>query len=148
MIPLFLKPLPHEAEPPPETDAAEKAVKIMYHLSMLSASEMAKPKTKREANNTFLNLMSSEPWDTIKAQLLVKISSFFMPLREDFANYDVVFTVPRHSTAPLNLRTEEDYTFMKTQALKGKDLTVHLKISGNRPEAEKVQSGSGQSRSP
>ena len=67
-----------------------------------------------------------------------KISDFFKPAQECFTHYDIVFTVPRYSTAPFGLCTDEDYKFMKVHALKGKDPVVHLKISGNRPEAEKV----------
>ena len=53
-----------------------EVVKITYTISIYMATQMKKDAGKRGATmNTFLQLESTKPWDTVKAQLLVKIDS-------------------------------------------------------------------------
>ena len=111
---------------------------ITYHLSCYNSTEMAKPKSKREPCTTFLCLCSDLPFDTLKAQLLVKISGIFEPTILSYDNYVVTFSVPRHSKDPLPLITDEDYKFMITRATKAKDAVANIKIVCNNPNGEKV----------
>ena len=54
-------------------------------ISIYPAAQMKKEAGKRgTAKNTFLQLESMEPWDTVKAQLLVKIDSILKPTTIDF----------------------------------------------------------------
>src|SRR5436190_23442572 len=111
---------------------------IAYHLACFTAAELTKPKTKREPMGAFLDLHTTEPWDTVRAQLLAKISSIFEPQTLSYDYYTVTFTIPRYSKDPLPLVTPEDHKFMMDRTLKSKDAVVNIKIIGNRPEAEQV----------
>ena len=51
-----------------------KPVNITYVLTIYSKTEMEKGEKQRKPSNTFLQLKSDLEWDTIKAQLLEKIS--------------------------------------------------------------------------
>ena len=50
-------------------------MKVTYLLNILSAIELKKPISKHIAKNMSLVLSSSEPWETMEAQLLVKIDT-------------------------------------------------------------------------
>jgi hypothetical protein len=90
---------------------------------------MKKEEKKRgDARNTFLQLASNEPWDTLKSQLLVKIDNILKPTQLEFGNYAFYFTVPRVHTMATSLDDEASYAFMVDRALKGKDPAVCLSI--------------------
>ncbi|KAG1888895.1 uncharacterized protein F5891DRAFT_1199126 [Suillus fuscotomentosus] len=44
---------------------------VSYIITVFSAAEMKKAKTKRQPISTSVNLNSDEPWDTLKAQVLI-----------------------------------------------------------------------------
>ena len=79
-------------------------IKIMYMISIYTAAQMKKEAGKSGATkNTFLELESTEPWDTVKAQLLIKIDSILKPTTIDFDNYTFSFSVPWVHTKPTDL---------------------------------------------
>ena len=90
------------------------------------------------AKNTFLQLESTEPWDTVKAQLLVKVDTTLKPETIAFEDYTFSFTVPRYHTKPTDLSDDgETYKFMIERALKAKDPSVTL-IVEPKPPSKKV----------
>jgi len=72
-----------------------KLAKITYTINCYTVAQMRKPKKKRgkPAGSTFLQLSDTEPWDTMQAQLLVKISSILKPSILLFENYQVSFMI-------------------------------------------------------
>ena len=75
----------------------------MYQLKIAPKSELKKPPTKRKNQVRILTLSADLDWDTVKAQILVKIEECMKPKKLDFDDYDICFTVPR------KLATAEDY---------------------------------------
>lgn len=69
--------------------------KATYLLNILSALELKKPVSKRIAKNLSLILSSSEPWETMEAQLLVKIDAALKPPTLNLNDYDIMFHIPR-----------------------------------------------------
>jgi len=119
--------------------AAEIDRKITYTISIYTPSQMKKDEKKRgDPKNTFLQLRSDEPWDTLKAQLLAKISNILKPVTLEFANYGFYFTVPHVHTKGTSLDDEPSYSFMVDWALKGKDPAVSLTIEPHPTRVPKV----------
>ena len=117
---------------------APDIIKIMYTISIYTAAQIKKEAGKRgTAKNTFLQLESTEPWDTVKAQLLVKIDGILKLTTIDFDDYTFSFSVPRVHTKPTELTDEDSYKFMVERASKGKDPTVNLTIEP-KPQSKKV----------
>jgi hypothetical protein len=112
--------------------------KVTYHIACYTAAQMAKPKTKREPKSAYLHLSSAKPWDTIQAQLLVKISSIFQLDQIQYSNYDLTFTVLWFPKDPLPLLSADDYSFMIECPIKAKDPVANIKIVGNTAAAEQV----------
>ena len=54
-------------------------VKLTYLLSIFSAEEAIKPVLKRLPISALLELGADEPWNRIKAQLLMKIDEALAP---------------------------------------------------------------------
>ncbi|KAI0039703.1 hypothetical protein FA95DRAFT_1577424 [Auriscalpium vulgare] len=103
----------------PEVDRGEGqagARQIVTCLSIFSAAEMLKAKTKREAVNTYMHLASDEPFDTWCAQLLVKVDAACQSKTLDFKNYNVKFSIPRISREPLPVKTTDNYAIMISRA--------------------------------
>ncbi len=100
---------------------------------------MKKDEKKRgDPKNTFLQLGRDEPWDTLKAQLLVKISNILKPMNLEFKNYGFFFTVPRVHMKSTSLDDETSYAFMVDRALKGRDPAVNLIIEPHSTRITKV----------
>lgn len=73
--------------------------------------ELAKPFSRRKGRNTSLELSTSEPWDTVKAQLLVKIVAELSPATVDYSHYDVMVYIPHILPKPgMPLVTPKNYT--------------------------------------
>ena len=121
-------------------NAAPQVAKITYTLSIYTVAQMKKDVGKRgPAKNTFLQLESTEPWDTVKAQLLVKVDTILKPETIAFEDYTFSFTVPRYHTKPTDLSDDgETYKFMIERALKAKDPSVTL-IVEPKPPSKKVR---------
>jgi hypothetical protein len=90
------------------------------------------------AKNTFMQLESTEPWDTVMAQLLVKIDGILKPTTIAFEDYVFSFSVPRVHTKPTDLTDEDSYKFMVERALKSKDPAVTITIEPKPPPSKKV----------
>jgi hypothetical protein len=87
--------------------------KISYIVSVVSASEMKKPKSKREPVNVSVDLRGDEPWDTLKAQIPVKISTVINPCMLRFDDYLLTYYISRVLPKPgLSLLTQADYDGM------------------------------------
>ncbi|KAG2345633.1 hypothetical protein BDR05DRAFT_946676 [Suillus weaverae] len=120
--------------PPPTVSKKQKQDKsthidISYMVSILSASEMKKAKSKREPVNASIDLCTDEPWDTLKAQILVKISTAINPHMLHFNNYSLTYHISWVLPKPgLSLLTEADYNGMMKQVdgIAAKALTVNI----------------------
>jgi hypothetical protein len=85
---------------------------VTYNLAIFSASEHTKELKKRNGKNTFMKLDNNKPFDTWKAQLLVRINKILLPEKLDFNHYEVNFTIARISTALMAISCEEEYEDM------------------------------------
>ena len=70
-----------------------EAHSVTYLLTIISATEMKKSVSKCQSVSGHLKLDSDEPWDTLKAQILVKISDALCPAKIDYADYNVIFHI-------------------------------------------------------
>ncbi|KAJ7939926.1 hypothetical protein B0H13DRAFT_1850126 [Mycena leptocephala] len=106
----------------PAKTSAEKPAddrKITYTISIFSAAEMKKSKSAKKPTKTaILTLHNSEPFDTLQAQILVRIAAALHPAQEDYNDYNIAFTVSRQVTDPVTLDSEETYTHLVNHALK------------------------------
>jgi hypothetical protein len=85
--------------------------------------------SKRVSQSAFLKLNSDEPWDTVKAQFLSKISSALDPRTLAFEDYDIKYYIVRVIPKPvLPLANENDYELMLTKVHKPKDHEVNVTI--------------------
>lgn len=99
--------------------------------------EMKLALKKRTPVGLWLQLDDSEPFDTLIAQLLVKIDSALHPSVLSIDHYDVKFSIPRLSPAPMALTDNESYGYMLSRAIRSKDPNVVLVIEAVRvPEPE------------
>jgi len=81
-------------------------------------------KTKRVPIGRTLELESSEPYDTLKAQILVQIASALNPPKIIQEDYNISFTIARAVSILLALQSETDYNFLVKQATKGKSVSI------------------------
>ena len=102
--------------------------KITYQLKLAEKPELEKQPSKRKNQVRILTLSADLDWDSLKAQILVKIDECLKPRALDFGNYDVCFTVPRKVSDPTPLGTDEDYEFLRTNVLKMSEKTAHIYI--------------------
>jgi hypothetical protein len=99
----------------------ETSAEITYMLTLTSAVELKKAASKRKTKSANLRLNSDEPFDTFKAQILVKISQALKPRTENIANYEIRCTINRVISKPgMDVESEADYVMMVESALKSK----------------------------
>lgn len=115
--------------------------KATYLLNILSAFELKKPVSKRVAKNLSLVLSSSEPWETMEAQLLVKIDAALKPKTLNLNDYDIMFHIPRLLPKPgMTLTDNADYSSLlgrvKTMASKMDMPTINITIA-QKEDADK-----------
>jgi hypothetical protein len=103
--------------------------KISYVFSIFSSSEMKLVKSKREAIGRVLELASTKPWDTVKAQILHTLESTLAPSTINMHDYEVSYTIPRCVTQALPLANETDYSHMVKNATKGKTPVLTVKMT-------------------
>ncbi|KAG1774924.1 hypothetical protein EV702DRAFT_1199763 [Suillus placidus] len=113
-------------------------IKITYFLAMFAEDQLRKPEKQRKAINTFLFLTSDQEFDTLKAQILQKISEKLKPKTLAYGNYSVEWYIPRIQTAPLALSSPDDYKFLLNHALKRKAPTANIVIQ-ILPAAKKLK---------
>ena len=105
-----------------------KPVNITYFLAIYSKTEMEKGEKQQKPSNTFLQLKSDLEWDTIKSQLLEKISQALCPKTISYTKYDITWVVPHYQSSHMQLQTEDDYKFLLAHALEPKEPAVSVKI--------------------
>jgi hypothetical protein len=113
-------------EPP-----ALAAKMLTYILTLIPASETSKPASKRAVKSATLQLKSDEPWSTLEAQLLVKISALLKPKILNYEDYQVYFYIPRSVPKPgMILSNEDDYSILiqRATSLK-KDPMINIDIT-------------------
>jgi hypothetical protein len=118
----------------------ESVKKVTYILAILSASEAKKTPAKRETKTASVRLNTDKSWDTLKAQILVKIDAALHPKPLEFANYDVNYYIARVLPKPgLSLMSDEDYDMLidRVKSMKSKDPEVHVGIVGKKSDANK-----------
>ena len=101
---------------------------VTYNLAIFPAKERMKDLKKRTGKNTFMKLDTNEPFDTWKAQLLVRIDKILAPEMLDLANYEVNFTVARISVAPMAISCDEEYIDMLGRVARTRDLTCTIYV--------------------
>ncbi|KAJ7236981.1 hypothetical protein C8J57DRAFT_1087900, partial [Mycena rebaudengoi] len=119
---------------------------ITYMISVYSPAQMKKAKSSRGAPITdVITLDNDEPWDTLKAQILAKISAALNPNPLIYDNYDVVFTVQTHVPEPIHLDTAAKYKHLVSNALRikssatGKIVVEPKLVSGRRSHLSKTE---------
>lgn len=115
---------------------------ITYVLSIMSATEMKKRVSQRTAKSVSLQQTSDKVWDTFKAQILAKISTTLQLKTIEFADFSILFTIPRIIPKPgMPLTTSEEYAFMIEQAIKMKAIApminVHITENGKEGTNDK-----------
>jgi len=86
-------------------------------LTLTSAAELKKAASKCKTKSA----NSDEPFDTFKAQILVKISQALKPQTENIANYEIHCTINCIISKPgMDVESEADYVMMVESALKSK----------------------------
>jgi hypothetical protein len=86
-------------------------------------------KSKREAIGRVLELASTEPWDTVKAQILHTLESTLSPPTINMHDYKVSYTIPHCITQALPLTNETDHSHMVKNATKGKTPVLTVKMT-------------------
>jgi hypothetical protein len=111
------------------------SVNITFDITVFSIADMKKSSKLRGAGtSSYIVFLSSEPWDTLKAQLLAKISNILDPDHIAFEDYHITFTVPRHSKTPLPLVSSDDFAQLLQRTLKTKmNLTAKIVIEARVP---------------
>ncbi|KAJ7724778.1 hypothetical protein B0H16DRAFT_1736524 [Mycena metata] len=91
---------------------------VLVTIAVYTAEQMKKSRTSRGSPKSDLyTLTSDEPWDTLKAQIGVRICGILNPAILDLDNYDLTFTVPRHISDPIKLSDETHYKHLLKTAL-------------------------------
>jgi hypothetical protein len=93
------------------------------------------------AKTAILKLDTGKPWETMQAQLLVKIDQALSPSHIQYDEYDIKFYITHVIPKPgLSLASRTDYDLMILKAQKLKDLTINITVvqlrSGNDKENE------------
>ena len=122
--------------PPPVPPPAQK---ITYNLTVFPMGENTKDLKKRCGKGVFLKLSSDRPFDTWKAQVLVKIDATLHPDTIVFEDYEVVFSVPHVSPTPLAITNEEGYAELIQHAMKSKNYEANIYIQQLAPAVKKVR---------
>ncbi|KAF8877867.1 hypothetical protein BD779DRAFT_1613105 [Infundibulicybe gibba] len=123
LSPLWVDSGTDNTSPPPESSTT-RTVKIKPR----KAAEGKKDLKKRNGTNTYIKLDDNEPFDTFKAQVLVRIEKYLKPSKLDFSNYDISFSIPRISPSPIAVAQEEDYKVLLERIAKHKDRSANVYV--------------------
>ena len=103
---------------------------ITYVISLFSTEELTKPESKQKPRNVSLDLKTDEPWDTMKAQLLVKIDIAFSPWRLKFDDYEVMYYIRGAITKPgIPLTNDAEYASLVDRVLRSASATPTVNIT-------------------
>jgi len=109
-------------------------------FSILSAFEAKKSPAKCKPKTQSVQFSTNKPWDTLKAQLLAKISIALNPPVIDLAQYNIMFYISRILLKPgLPLMSQEDFNIMNNRAcnLTMKNPTINVLIVEKKNSSEK-----------
>ena len=113
---------PHTPIPPPTVNVSQT---INFAVSVFSSDKMKKVTSKHVPKCLSFQLHTDEPWDTLKAQLLVKVSDALGDTAiRDFSKYNFIVSILCIVSKPgISLTSENDYDllFAKIKAGKVKD---------------------------
>ena len=103
---------------------------------------MMKLVSKHVAKNLSLVLSSSEPWETMEAQLLVKIDTALKPKTLNLNDYNIMFYIPRLLPKPgMTLADNADYSSLlgcvKTMATKMDMPMINVTVTQKESEVDK-----------
>ncbi|KAG2132755.1 hypothetical protein DEU56DRAFT_914078 [Suillus clintonianus] len=107
---------------------------------MYSITQMQKPEKQRKSINTFLMLSPELEFDTIKAQVLEKISEGLKPKMIAFEHYSIAWTTPQTQASSMPLCSPSDYQFLLDLASKQKNPSVNLVIKAHPLKNKKTKS--------
>jgi hypothetical protein len=85
-----------------------------------------------------MKIQADEPFDTWKAQLLVRIDQAISPTTLDIMHYEVNFSVPRVQPSPMAVSSEEEYNDMVERALRPKELICMIYAQELQTVSKKV----------
>ncbi|KIK81408.1 hypothetical protein PAXRUDRAFT_15260 [Paxillus rubicundulus Ve08.2h10] len=93
---------------------------ITFIIGAMAAYELKKPATKWVSKSTSFEFHHDDkPWDTLKAQFLVKISYLLSPDKINFKDYNVSFYIPCILPKPgLPLLCEDNFKTLSSQVEK------------------------------
>jgi hypothetical protein len=112
---------------PAPQDNPNPSIMLDYIVAIFPPAELKKAITKRVSKNMSLRLSTDEPWDTVKAQILVKIDTALNPQTINFENYSIAYTIPRIVTKPgYPLSNANDYALLVDRARKPKLVHLHV----------------------
>jgi hypothetical protein len=121
-----------------ESPEPPTAKEITFITSITSAAEMKKPSSKRTSRNKNFVFNLNEPWDTMKAQILGKISDVLNPRHLSYDDYDVSWFISRVLPKPgLSLLSQNDFDGLTKRAanLASRDPTINITvIQKNEPK--------------
>lgn len=74
---------------------------------------MKEPKARRGRPETdIFELNDDEPYDRLRAQILVHIDQLISPPSINWEEYDITYTIPRQQTTALKIDTPEKYEYL------------------------------------
>jgi hypothetical protein len=100
--------------------------KISYQLKLAPKSELKKQPHKRKNQVRIITLSADLDWDTVKAQILVKIDDCMKSMMLSFDDYELCFTVPRKVSDPAPPAMIDDYSFLLKNVVKCMDKTAYV----------------------
>ena len=110
---------PHTPIPTPTIDVSQT---INYTVSVFSSDEMKKATSKHVPKCSSFQLHTDEPWDTLKAQLLMKVSDTLGDTAIlDFSKYNFIVSILCVVSKPgLPLTSDNDYDLLLAKIKAGK----------------------------
>ena len=95
---------------------------VNYAVSVFTSAEMKKGISKRVPKCSSFQLRTDEPWDTLKAQLLMKVSDALGDTAIlDFSKYNFIVSILRVVSKPgLPLTSDNDYDLLLAKIKAGK----------------------------
>ncbi|KAJ7018057.1 hypothetical protein C8F04DRAFT_1153209 [Mycena alexandri] len=118
-----------EEEVPAPKKTKKNPVTITYTASFLAPLEKGKkaPASRTPMKTDLIYMTNDEPFDTLKAQILVRIAAVYAPDKLNFDDYNVSFTVPRLVKDAIGLDAQS-YTHLLKNAQKMDDPAVKILI--------------------
>ena len=107
---------------------SEFAKKLTFNIAIFSEKERLKDFKMKTGKNTYMVLNNNEPFDTWRAQLLVRIEKLLNPSELDNNDYEIHFTIARISPQPLMVSSEEEFANMLERVEKSKDLACNVYV--------------------